>query len=313
MKIIYAGTPEFALKPLSALLNRHQLVAVFSQPDRPAGRGKRLTASPVKQLAIEHNIPVYQPVSLRDQASLIKSLNADVMIVVAYGLLLPKDILEIPRFGCINVHASILPRWRGAAPIQRAIETGDLHTGVSIMKMEPGLDTGPVYLTFDSTISERDTTLSLQDKLADLGAEGVVAVLDQLSSGHLPVPVAQDNAQATYAKKISKQEALIDWSMEARQIHARIRAFNPWPVCHTHHRQTRIRIWQTSLVHNAGDQQPAGTVTGVDEAGITVACGVGYLRLEIMQRDGSKALPARQFCNGYTLPVGDFLSSQQAR
>ena len=316
MRVIFAGTPQFAVQPLSALLTEHEIAAVYTQPDRRAGRGKKLTQSPVKQLALAQNIPVFQPTSLADQAPTIESLGAEVMVVVAYGMLLPQEILDIPALGCINIHASILPRWRGAAPIQRAIEAGDTETGVSIMKMEIGLDTGPVYHQLKTPITDQDTSSSLHDRLSELGAHGILTTLNELRtrnyhpSTQAPVPVPQDNSQASYAKKIRKQEAQLDWSLSARQIQARIRAFNPWPICQTEHyssidEHTRIRLWQSSVVHLDSPSQPAGTIVDIGVEGVIVACGKGYVQLEVLQRDGSRPLSSREFCNGYPLKVGE--------
>lgn len=314
MRIIFAGTPEFAVTPLNALIKHHQVVAVFTQPDRRAGRGKKLSASPVKQIALLEDIPVFQPTSLRDQASLIQSLQADLMVVVAYGMILPKSILEIPEHGCINIHASLLPRWRGAAPIQRALEAGDRETGVSIMQMDIGLDTGPVYEFFSTAITEQDTSQSLHHKLAVLGAQGVIETINNIQSGianNTPyLPTAQDDSKACYAKKISKSEALIDWSDNASQIQTRIRAFNPWPICQSDHQDsngqaTKIRIHQASVVAYIGSQADAGVIVSIQDEGVIVACGEGHIRLEVLQRDGSKPLPSKIFGNGYSLKVGD--------
>jgi methionyl-tRNA formyltransferase len=246
MKIIFAGTPDFAVAALRALSSEHQIVAVFTQPDRKAGRGKKLTAPPVKQVALEIGAPVFQPHSLKDQAELIQSLNADIMVVVAYGMLLPQAILDIPPLGCLNIHASILPRWRGAAPIQRAIEAGDSETGVSIMRMQLGLDTGPVFNTLRIDISETDTSQSLHDSLAALGAKGVCETLSALASDPNLIATTQDDTLSNYAKKISKPEAELDWNKSARCLHQQLRAFIPWPVSQTLHDQTRIRVWQAT-------------------------------------------------------------------
>ena len=310
MKVVFAGTPEFAVAPLQAIAELHQVVAVFTQPDRKAGRGKKLTPPPVKVFAESREIPVFQPTTLKDQADLIESLGADVMVVVAYGMLLPQQILDIPPLGCINIHASLLPRWRGAAPIQRALEAGDDQTGVSIMRMEIGLDTGPVYQMLTTEISDGDTSASLHDRLSVLGAQGIVETLKILAHNPETTPVEQDHDQATYAKKISKEEATIDWQQSARQIDLRMRAFFPWPGCQTQHNGTRIRVWRASVIDQASDAEP-GTVVGIDDDGIRVACGGQQLRLETLQRDGSKALPFREFRNGYTIEVGDSLGSAE--
>ncbi|NNC98943.1 MAG: methionyl-tRNA formyltransferase [Gammaproteobacteria bacterium] len=305
MKIFFAGTPEFAVKPLSGLLVEHEVVGVFTQPDRPAGRGKQLQASPVKQLAQKHGIPVYQPATMRGQVEVIKQSAAELMVVVAYGLLLPDEILDAPPLGCVNIHASILPRWRGAAPIQRAIEAGDTVTGVSIMKMERGLDTGPVFKILTTPISEQDTALSLHDKLANLGLAGILTTLAALDAKVLPEPTPQNDSLANYASKISKQEARVDWSASARLIQARIRAFIPWPICQTQHGQTRVRLWQASVIDGEPEGQVAGEITRVDEQGIVVACGQGLIRLEALQRDGGKVMQSKAFLNGYPMHSGD--------
>lgn len=303
MRIIFAGTPDFSVPTLQTLIDKFQVVAVFTQPDRKAGRGKKLTPPPTKSLALEHNIPVYQPTKLADQAELIESLNADVMVVIAYGLLLPQAILGIPRFGCINIHASLLPRWRGAAPIQRAIQAGDAETGVCIMQMEAGLDTGPVFDEAKLLIEAKDTSATLHDKLAELGAQRMVSVLNDLQQNPNLEAVAQSENGVTYAKKISKAEAEIDWTLTASEIEQTIRAFIPWPICQSWHNTTRLRIWQASVIDDSSDNKP-GSIIEINDHGIQVACGDGILQIEKIQRDGSKPLSVREFCNGY-----DFSSS----
>ncbi|MFT5135591.1 MAG: methionyl-tRNA formyltransferase [Arenicella sp.] len=320
MKIIFAGTPEFAVAPLLALLSEHQVVAVFTQPDRRSGRGKKLTAPPVKEIALQHNIPVFQPSSLVDQVSLITEMDADVMVVVAYGMLLPQTILDIPRIGCINIHASILPHWRGAAPIQRAIEAGDTETGVSIMQMELGLDTGAVYEVLKTDIAATDTSATLHQKLADLGARGIISTLAKLQSDPATKATEQEESKSSYAKKIIKTEANIDWAMSAQRIDARIRAFIPWPVCQSYHRSNKIRVWRASviIIDNSTElpfqssETSIGCVVKIDGDGVIIACGEGFLRLEVLQRDGSKALPFNEFCNGYPFVVGDRLIDSAA-
>ncbi|MDX1811781.1 MAG: methionyl-tRNA formyltransferase, partial [Gammaproteobacteria bacterium] len=235
MKIIYAGTPEFAAVALRALLKTsHEIIAVYTQPDRPAGRGRKLTPSAVKQVALEHNIPVYQPASLKDESAQqeLANLNADIMVVAAYGLLLPKAVLDIPIRGCLNIHGSLLPRWRGAAPIQRAIEAGDAETGITIMQMDVGLDTGDMLLKKSCEITDADTTATLHDKLAELGGAAIVEALDLLEKNALPAE-KQDDAQAVYAHKLNKAEAVVNWNESAAIIQRKIRAFNPWPVAQT--------------------------------------------------------------------------------
>jgi len=306
MKILFAGTPEFAVAPLKALYAEYDIVGVFTQPDRKAGRGKKLTPPPVKVFAEQCGIRVFQPSSLKDQQEIIASLNADVMVVVAYGMLLPQNILDTPRLGCLNIHASILPRWRGAAPIQRAIQAGDAETGVSIMRMELGLDTGPVYQVLTTPILNTDTSASMHDKLAELGAQGICQTVNELSNNPNTTATPQDHTQSNYAKKISKNEAIIDWNMSAKEIDQYIRAFTPWPICQTSHNGTRIRVWQASISEKTSNAA-AGSVIAVNDDNIEVACGDGVLQLKTLQRDGSKQLPINEFCNGYPLQVGDNL------
>ena len=307
MKIIFAGTPQFAASALAALLEKHQVVAVLTQPDRPAGRGMQLTASPVKQLALQHGLAVLQPVSLRDEAAQlsIAALNADVMVVAAYGLILPKAVLVMPRHGCLNIHASLLPRWRGAAPIQRAILAGDSETGITIMQMDVGLDTGDMLLRHTCPIAETDNAQSLHDKLADMGAHSIVEALSLLEQDRL-TPVSQDNDAACYAAKLLKSEARIDWQQDAQQISRAVRAYNPFPVCQASLNDVLIKIWQASL---CTDQQgKPGEVLSVDKQAITVACGKHALRLEVLQRPGGKAQPAAQFLQAMPVTVGDYFS-----
>lgn len=301
------------MPPLLALLSAHNVVAVFTQPDRRSGRGKKLTAPPIKKIAIEHNIPVFQPSSLADQASTISSMDADVMVVVAYGMLLPQTILDIPRIGCINIHASILPRWRGAAPIQRAIQARDAQTGVSIMQMERGLDTGAVYEVLKIDIAASDSSATLHDKLSNLGARGIVSTLARLDSNPQTQATQQDESKSSYAKKILKVEANIDWTMSARDIDARIRAFIPWPICQSFHGDNKIRIWNASIYNMAvgelnNTETAIGSVIKIEDDGLIIACGKGFLKLEVLQRDGSKALPFGEFCNGYPFTIGDRFS-----
>jgi len=322
MRILFAGTPEFATPALSALLEEHDIVGVYTQPDRQSGRGKKLTQSPVKQLALQHNLDIYQPTSLHNEEQQIKMLEPDVFVVDAFGMLLPQSILDIPKLGCINIHGSILPRWRGAAPIQRSIEAGDVETGVSIMLMEIGLDTGPVFQTLKTPISEQDTSQTLHNKLADLGAEGIRSTLSEMQKSleqSLPIPQAkkQDENFACYAKKITKQQSQISWLDSAESIQRRIRAFNPWPICQTNHNETRIRIWRSSVVDIPLNIDPsiqnhvAGQIIEINNEGVLIACGStdtmtqSILRLEILQRDGSKPLKSNDFLNGYDIFVGD--------
>jgi methionyl-tRNA formyltransferase len=309
MNIVFAGTPAFAVPTLRTLLERgHHVVAVYTQPDRPAGRGRKLTASPVKQYALEQNLPVHQPGSLRGAEGELAALNPDAMVVVAYGLLLPKPVLAVPRYGCINVHASLLPRWRGAAPIARAIEAGDRETGVGIMQMEAGLDTGPVLLERRIPIRDDDTTATLEQRLALLGAEALGDALDQLVQGKL-VPRPQHHADACYASKLQKGETKIDWSQSARQIHRKIRALNPWPVASTTWRGETLRLWNAGAPIDSVASTAPGTVIAADSDGIVVTTGDGALAITQLQAPGGKALAVREFLNGIRLSPGDRLGS----
>jgi methionyl-tRNA formyltransferase len=305
VRIIFAGTPHFAASALAAILNtRHKVVAVLTQPDRPAGRGMQLLASPVKKLAIEHDIPVLQPASLKSEGiqQTLSAHKADVMVVAAYGLILPREVLDTPRLGCLNIHASLLPRWRGAAPIQRAILAGDTETGITIMQMDAGLDTGDMLCKYPCPILEADDAQTLHDKLADIGATAIVDVLHQLESGSAH-PEKQDDSKACYAAKLSKQEALVDWSLDSVVLGRGIRGYFPFPVAHTEFRGTPIKL----LRARTGLQETAnpGTVLAVNKSGIVVACGSGTLALEVLQKPGGKPLPAAQFVQGFPLKVGD--------
>ena len=289
LRIVFAGTPEFAAEHLKALLDTpHQIVAVYSQPDRPAGRGQKLTPSPVKQLALQHAIPVYQPQTLRDplaQAELA-ALKPDLMVVVAYGLILPLVVLDIPRLGCINSHASLLPRWRGAAPIQRAVEAGDGESGVTVMQMEAGLDTGPMLLKVSTPISADDSGGSLHDRLAALGPQAVIDAISGLAAGTLQGQV-QDDSLATYAHKLDKEEARIDWSRPAVELERLVRAFHPWPICHSTLNGEALKVHAAQLGEGSG---APGTILAADKSGLTVACATGALRLTRLQLPGGKAL-----------------------
>lgn len=297
LRIIFAGTPDFAARHLQALIDsEHQIVGVYSQPDRPAGRGKKLKASEVKELALANDLPVFQPASLKSDDALaeLSSLNADIMIVVAYGLLLPKAILEAPRLGCLNVHGSILPRWRGAAPIQRAIWAGDNETGVTIMQMDEGLDTGDMLHISRCPIATNETSASLYTKLADLGPSALIDTITKLANDEL-TPQVQDDALANYAKKLSKDEANIDWSMDAVQIERNIRAFNPWPVCFTLMDENTVKIYQSEVVEQQGTP---GTILHSDKHGIVVACGTQALKITQLQPQGKKPMAVTDFLNG---------------
>lgn len=292
MKIIFAGTPAFAATHLQSIIDQgqHQVIAVYTQPDRPAGRGKKLTASAVKLLAEQNNLPLFQPESLKtsDQQQLLSQHNADLMVVVAYGLLLPQAVLDIPRLGCINVHASLLPRWRGAAPIQRAIEAGDNETGVSIMQMEAGLDTGPVISSAHCDIAPEDTSDSLFEKLAELGGPALLSALSKIESG-TAVASAQDEQQSTYAHKIDKSEALINWSDSAANIERKIRAFNPFPVAYTHMGDIRIKVWSAQVSQSSAVGEPGFIVTSGAE-GLLVQCGSGHLLISEIQLAGKSRM-----------------------
>ena len=289
MRIVFAGTPEFAAQHLQALLDAgRQIVAVYTQPDRPAGRGQKLMPSPVKQLALQHGIAVYQPQTLRDPAAQaeLAALAPDLMVVVAYGLILPQVVLDTPRLGCINSHASLLPRWRGAAPIQRAIEAGDASSGVTVMQMEAGLDTGPMLLKVTTTITAEDTGGSLHDRLAQLGSAAVVEAVGKLAAGELRGEV-QDDSLATYAHKLNKDEARLDWSRPAVELERLVRAFNPWPICHSTLNGEPLKVLAAQLGEGKG---APGTVLAADKSGLTVACGEGALRLTRLQLPGGKPL-----------------------
>jgi len=297
LRIVFAGTPDFAARHLQALIDsQHEVIAVYSQPDRPAGRGKKLKASEVKQLAVENNIDVYQPESLKveSEQQILADLNADIMVVVAYGLILPQTILDTPRLGCINVHGSILPRWRGAAPIQRAIWAGDKESGVTIMQMDLGLDTGDMLNITKCDIAQDETSASLYTKLAELGPKALIETLSELADGTAKAEV-QDEAQANYAHKLSKQEADIDWSMDAVQIERNIRSFNPWPVCFTQMSGNTVKVYQAEVVELTG--QP-GTVLASDKTGITIASGQHALKITQLQPQGKKPMSAQDFLNG---------------
>ena len=298
LKLIFAGTPDFAARHLAALLSSgHEVVAVYTQPDKPAGRGQKLTASPVKELALAHDLPVYQPASLRNEAAQaeLAALGADLMVVVAYGLILPKAVLDTPRLGCINVHGSLLPRWRGAAPIQRSIWAGDAETGVTIMQMDVGLDTGAMIRKVTCPIASDETSASLYDKLAGLGPQALVDTLDAMAAG-ATAAAPPDEARANYAEKLSKEEARIDWSMDAVAIERCIRAFNPWPISWFDVAGQTVKVWQAEVV--AQDHgQAAGTLLKADKQGIEVATGQGVLRLLTLQPPGKKAMSVSDLLN----------------
>ncbi|QYA55140.1 methionyl-tRNA formyltransferase [Acinetobacter johnsonii] len=319
MKIIFAGTPEFAAVALDALLKtEHEIVAVYTQPDRKAGRGQKLTASAVKQLALAHDIPVYQPLHFKSSTeeglaaqTELKALNADVMVVAAYGLILPQVVLDTPKYGCLNIHGSLLPRWRGAAPIQRAISTGDTETGVTIMKMAAGLDTGDMMYKTYCPIEATDTSASLHDKLAQQGAEATVKVLASKSTlqHYLDNREVQDEALTVYAHKLSKAEAQIDWNSTAVQIDRNIRAFNPWPVAFIAlDESNNLRVWGSMLSQENAQAQAAGTILAIDKHGVHVACGDEHaVCLSSLQWPGGKPLNAVQILQTQKLNIGQIL------
>ncbi len=297
MRIVFAGTPDFAAQHLQALLddNDHNIVAVYTQPDRPAGRGKKLTPSPVKALAEKYDLPVFQPISLKDpeQQQVLAALNADIMVVVAYGLLLPSVILNTPKYGCINVHASLLPRWRGAAPIQRAIEAGDVESGITIMQMDVGLDTGDMLHVTHCPITASETGGSLHDKLATLGPPALLSTLQQIALG-TSVAVKQDDALSNYAPKITKDEALLNWYLPSAELDRKVRAFNPFPVAYTLLNNERIRIWQAELSPIKFPQSAPGSICKADNQGLVVSTGKGSLLITELQLPGKKRLPVSE-------------------
>ena len=312
MRIIFAGTPDFAASHLQAMLDaKLDVVAVYTQPDRPAGRGNKVQASAVKNLALEHQLPVFQPGSLKTEhaQSELKELNADLMVVVAYGLILPKQVLEAPKMGCINVHGSILPKWRGAAPIQRAIWAGDEETGVTIMQMDKGLDTGDILSIHRIAIEPQDTSAVLYQKLADLGPKALVKELERFES---LTPIKQDNEQAIYAAKLSKAEAYLDWQIPAKQLERNVRAFNPWPMAWFSYNEKPIKVWQShtgSLIESEQLQVSTGEILSYDKEGLKIATSDGVLIITELQLAGKKAQAVSQIVNGQTnlFVVGDIL------
>ncbi|MCD6039793.1 MAG: fmt [Gammaproteobacteria bacterium] len=300
LKIIFAGTPVFAAIALQALIDSpHQIIAVYTQPDRPAGRGRKLTASPVKELALQHALNVYQPTRLyeADEHRMIRELQPDIIVVAAYGLMLPVEILQIPRLGCINIHASLLPHWRGAAPIQRAILAGDEKTGVTIMQMEQGLDTGPMLYKIECPIQPTDTSATLHTRLAQIGADALLATLHQLPSLK---PQIQNESMATYAHKITKEEAKLDWHTSAAELLRKIRAFNPWPVAFTQRGEQVIRIWEANIITKDVSNYKPGEILQANANGIDIATSQNSLRLLKIQLSG-----------GRVLPIVDILNAQQ--
>ncbi len=311
MKIIYAGTPEFAVPALQALIDAgHHIAMVMTQPDRPAGRGMQLKASPVKQLGLQYGLKVFQPESLKPtevQAS-IEAVEADVMIVAAYGLIIPTAVLNMPKYGCYNIHASLLPRWRGAAPIHRAILAGDAETGVTIMEVVPALDAGAMVSTYTTPITEADTTQSLHDKLSAAGATLMVDAMRQLEQSGTLNATPQDEALVTYAHKLDKSECALDWQQSAKTLSQQVRAFNPFPVATAQFKGQTCRIWFAQVSQtNLGKQQVAGKVIET-QPHLMVACGDGALMIEELQMPGGKRQTAAEFVRGQHLQVGDIFS-----
>ncbi len=298
LRVVFAGTPEFALPCLRAAAERNEVVAVYTQPDRPAGRGRKLTASPVKMEALARGLPVYEPENFKSRQAreTLRALAPDLMIVVAYGLILPQSVLDIPKQGCWNVHASLLPRWRGAAPIQRAIEAGDKQSGVCLMQMEKGLDTGPVLLSLSTPVSDQDTGGSLHDRLAQLGAQVVADGLKLLRAGLRPAPQMQASEGVSYAHKLDKAEARLDWTQAADVLERRVRAFHPWPICEAIVAGERLRIHAAQALE-LDHHQAAGSVLAAGKSGLDIACGQGALRLLRVQREGGRVVDIADYLN----------------
>lgn len=316
MKIIFAGTPEFAAVALKALHDAgHQITLVLTQPDRPAGRGMQLHASPVKQFALDHQIPVAQPVSLRldgkypevarEAHELLQATPHDIMVVAAYGLILPLSVLNIPPLGCLNIHGSLLPRWRGAAPIHRAIETGDSETGITIMQMDQGLDTGAMLLIEKMAIGADDTTGTLHDKMAKLGGDMIVEALRRLEQNALPA-TPQPEQGVTYAAKISKEEAALDFTLPADMLERKIRAFNPFPAASAAFAGVTLKLWQAKVVASDGKHAPGTIISADPQDGVIVACGSDALRITELQKPGGKRLPVAEFLKAFPMQGGKF-------
>ncbi len=302
MNIVYAGTPDFAVPALRSLINsEHKVVAVYTQPDRPAGRGRKVQFGPVKQVAVDAGIPVEQPLSLKDAEAqqTLASYKPDVMVVAAYGLLLPEMVLDLPHYGCLNIHASLLPRWRGAAPIHRAIQAGDCETGVTIMQMALGLDTGDMLLKRVCPITTEDTSQTIHDRLANEGADALMDVLSLIEKDQLE-PESQNNAISNYAEKLNKAEAEIDWNQPAIEIDLKIRAFNPWPVAFTLFNGKPLRIFMSKVIDKKSDAQPGSVIFETPE-GIQIATGNGVLSFSRLQLPGKKAMDVKDFLNGQSL------------
>ena len=300
LKIIFAGTPEFAAPSLNALLNsEHQVLAVYTQPDRPAGRGQHLQASDVKQMAQAHNIPIFQPKSLRetDVQNAMRTLNADIMVVVAYGIILPEVVLNIPRLGCVNVHPSLLPRWRGAAPIPRSIESGDVETGITIMQLDKGMDTGPILKQEEYKFVGDETSAELHDLFSQRGAALLLETLYEIEK-NLASPLSQNNSLATHAAKIQKEEAIVDWHLSAIKIKNKIRAFNPWPVANTLFSKEVLRIWEANAISEKTKLSP-GTLIRLNKNDFWVATGDGILEITAVQLPGKRMIAAADFMHGH--------------
>ena len=298
-RIIFAGTPDFSVPALQALIDsKYQVVGVYTQPDRPSGRGQNLTASPIKQLALKHNLTVFQPENFKqaDDLKQLAELKADLMVVVAYGLLLPPEILVTPTFGCINIHASLLPRWRGAAPIQRAILAADANSGITIMQMDKGLDTGDMLFKITTPLNKNTTGGELHDQLSNQGAKALIEILPAVFKQTIQAE-KQNNELACYAKKLTKKEALLDWSLSAKELHYQVCAFNPWPVSHTLLKNKKVRIWRTHYSTQSTTQK-AGTVLSCNQAGIEVATGQGILMIDELQLAGKKRVSSTDFSHG---------------
>lgn len=314
LRVVYAGTPDFAVAGLTELLNsEHHVIAIYTQPDRPAGRGRKIKPGPVKQLALDHDIPVFQPLSLRDAEAQqqLAALKPDLMVVAAYGLILPEVVLNTPRLGCINIHASLLPRWRGAAPIQYSILAGDTESGVTIMQMDKGLDTGDMLLKANCPIDASDCAADLHDKLADLSGPLLLEAISQLAEGNVQ-PTAQDDSLSTYAPKILKQDACINWNQSATEISLQVRAYNDWPIAYTQFGNERVRVWSAEpLGSNTLAETKPGTILDCQPGGILVACGNGTLNLKKIQFAGGKALSTRDILNAskVRLQNGDLFDS----
>lgn len=310
MNIVFAGTPAFAVPSLRALLDgpAHRVCAVYTQPDRPAGRGRHVTGGPVKQLALATGLPLYQPRRLTaDVVNQLQALEPDLIVVAAYGLILPAPVLAVPRHGCINVHASLLPRWRGAAPVARAIAAGDSVTGVTIMQMDTGLDTGAILAQCETAIAENDTTQTLQDRLAELGAELLLQSVRRIANHDTITAQAQDEALACYAPKITKAEALIDWNEPAIVLHRKVRAYIPWPIAYTRFRKRVLRVWEVGRVESAARESLPGTVASADNDALRVNTGQGMLPICRLQLEGGKAVDVRAFINGHHPRPGERL------